>query len=81
MLFYFALFVVLYGLLFALPDLLAAARELPPGPAELTPEERARAEEVARRALSGRVPWIVAAAVATLGLAVWRGALPGLRRR
>jgi hypothetical protein len=78
---YFGLLVVFYGLLFALPDLIAAARALPPGPAELTPEERAQASEIARSALRGRVPWIAAAAFATLGLALWRGVLPGLRRQ
>jgi hypothetical protein len=72
--------VVFYGLLFALPDLLAAARALPPGPAELTPEERAHARAIAQNALRGRVPWVGAAAFVTLALAVWRGALPGLRR-
>ena len=71
MLFYFAGLVLLFGLVFALPDLLAAFRALPPGEGELTPAELERARETARDALSGRVP---------LGLGVWRGLLPGLRR-
>jgi hypothetical protein len=78
-LFYVAALVIAYGLLLALPDLLAGARALPPGPAELTPEELAQAREIARRAVAGRVPWAVAAALATFGLLVWRGWLPGVR--
>jgi hypothetical protein len=77
---YLAGLVLLFGLLFALPDLLAAAREIPPGEGELAPEELARAREVARRALSGRIPWVFAASVVTFALALWRGLLPGLRR-
>jgi len=73
--------VVAWGLAFALPDLLAAARELPPGPAELTPQELAHAREIAREALAGRVHYAVAAALVTFGLLVWRGWLPGLRER
>lgn len=80
MLFYFAGLVVLFGLVFALPDLLAAFRELPPGQGELTPAELARARETARSALAGRVPLVIGCAFVTLGLAVWRGILPGLRR-
>jgi hypothetical protein len=67
--------------LFALPDLLAAAREIPAGEGELSPEELARAREVARSALAGRIPWVFAASFVTLALAIWRGLLPGLRRR
>lgn len=80
MLFYFAGLVLLFGLVFALPDLLAAFRALPPGEGELTPAELERARETARDALSGRVPLVVACALVTLGLGVWRGLLPGLRR-
>jgi hypothetical protein len=80
LLLYFAVFVVGYGLLFALPSLLDAYRALPAGSGELTPEELARAEEAAHTALTGRVPVVVGAALVTLGLAVWRGLLPGLRR-
>jgi hypothetical protein len=80
-LFYLAALVVLFGLLFALPDLLAAAREIPAGEGELSPEELARAREVARSALAGRIPWVLAASFVTLALAIWRGLLPGLRRR
>jgi len=80
-LFYVAAFVIVYGLLFALPDLMAGARELPPGQAELTPEDLARAREIARDALRGRLLYAVAAALATFGLLVWRGWLPGVGAR
>jgi hypothetical protein len=76
-----AAFVIVYGLLFALPDLLAGARELPPGSGELTPEELARARDIARNALQGRVFYALAAALATFGLLVWRGWLPGVGAR
>lgn len=79
-LFYFAAFVLLFGVLFALPDLLAAFRALPPGAGELTPAELERARDAARGALAGRVPLVIGCAFVTLGLAAWRGALPGLRR-
>jgi hypothetical protein len=80
LLLYFAALVVAYGVLFALPSLLEAYRALPPGSGELTPEELERAREAARTALAGRVPLVVGAAFVTLALAVWRSALPGLRR-
>jgi Na+/proline symporter len=80
LLYFFAL-VVLFGILFALPDLLAAYRALPPGQGPLTPEELARAREVARGALRGRLPWVIAAALATVAAAARWGWLPGLRRR
>lgn len=78
-LFYVFALVVAWGLAFALPDLLAAARALPPGPEELTPEELAKAREVARSALAGKVLYVLAAALASFGLLVWRGWLPGVR--
>jgi hypothetical protein len=77
---YFAALVLLYGLLFALPALVTAFQQLPPAAGELTPEELATARETARSALAGRIPWVLAAALVTLGLALWRAALPGLRR-
>jgi hypothetical protein len=80
LLFYFFALVVLYGLLFALPALVDAYRSLPPGTGDLTPEELATARETARTALSGRVYYAVAAAAVTLGLGLWRNAIPGLRR-
>lgn len=70
---------IAFGLLLALPDLLAGARALPPGGAELSPEELAQAREIARRAVAGRLPYAVAAALASFGLLVWRGWLPGVR--
>ena len=79
-LFYVAGFFLLYAMLFALPDLLAGARSLPPGPEELTPEEMAKAQEIAREALSGGKVFIaLVAALATVGLGIWRNVLPGVR--
>jgi hypothetical protein len=77
---YFFALVVLYGLLLALPALVEAYAALPPGTGALTPEELAKAREAARAALTGRVPWTVAAAALTLGLLLWRNAIPGMRR-
>ena len=80
MIVYLAAFFVLYGLLFALPDLLQAAAELPPGPEELTPEELEQARGVAAQALSGgKIQLALMASVVTVGLAAWQQALPGLR--
>ena len=80
-LFYVAALVIGFCLLFALPELLAGARELPPGTGDLTPEELARAREIARSALQGRLPYALAAALATFGLLVWRRWLPGVRAK
>lgn len=77
LLLYLMVFFVLYGLLFAAPDLAPllgeAGRSLP------DEELQARAAEVTQSALRGKVPLALAAAVATTGLAAWRRALPGLR--
>jgi hypothetical protein len=79
-LFYVAGFFLLYAMLFALPDLLAGARALGPGPEELTPDEMARAREIARRAMGGgKLLIALVASLATVGFGVWRGALPGVR--
>lgn len=78
MLLYLFFFFFLFALIFQLPDLVAAARELPPG-GELTPEEREYAREVGRNALRGRIPLALGAAVVVTGLAIWRRVLPGLR--
>ena len=53
MLLYLAFFFFLFGMVFALPGLLEGARDLGPGPEELTPEELARARDTAREALQG----------------------------
>jgi hypothetical protein len=80
LLLYVAVFFLLYEMLFALPDLLAGARALGPGPDELTPEEMARAQEIARQSLSGgKVLLGLVASLATVGLGIWRRALPGMR--
>jgi hypothetical protein len=78
MLVYLLGFFLLFGLLFALPDLIAAARELPPG-GELTPEELEQARDVARSSLRGRIPVVFACAFLATALGAWRRLLPGLR--
>ena len=80
-LFYVAALSIVYALGLALPDLLAGARALPPGPAELTPAELAQARELARAAVTGRLHYALAAALATFGGLVWLRWLPGVRRR
>jgi hypothetical protein len=80
LLFYVAGFFLLYAMLFALPDLVAGARSLGPGPEELSPEELAQAREIARRAMGGgKVLIALVASLATVGFGVWRNALPGVR--
>ena len=79
-LFYVAGFFLLYAMLFALPDLVAGARALGPGPDELTPEEMERARQIARQALGGgKVLIALVASLATVGLGIWRHLLPGVR--
>jgi hypothetical protein len=77
----FGLF-ILFALLLALPDLLQAVQQLPPGPEELSEEELELAKQVARRALGGgRLFLAVGCAVVTLGLAAYLQVLPGLKRQ
>jgi hypothetical protein len=78
---WFAGFFLFFALLAILPQMLAAARELPDGPARLSPEELALARETARRAaLRGKLALAFALALAaTFGLG-WPGRLPGLGR-
>ncbi len=77
---YLVFFFVLFALLFALPDLIEGYRQLPPGPAQLTDEELGQAREIARRALGGgKLLAALAAATIAVGLASFRGSLPGLR--
>ncbi len=77
---YVAGFFVLFCLLLALPDLIAGARTLPAGQGDLTPEERALAEQIVRGALAGRIHWALAAAIVVVGMGAWTGRLPGLRK-
>jgi hypothetical protein len=80
MLLYLAFFFLLFGMLFALPDLLAGARQLGPGPEELTPEELAQARDAARGALAGgRLLVALGLAVIATGLGGFARVLPGLR--
>ncbi len=73
-------FTVVFALGFALPDLLAAARSLPPGDAKLSPEELEHARELTRQALAGGRVWLafLAAALAT-GFGAFTRRLPGMR--
>jgi hypothetical protein len=80
MLLYLFFFFFLFGLLLALPDLLEGARQLGPGPEELTPEELAQAREIAREALAGgRLLVALGLAVIATGLGGFARVLPGLR--
>ena len=80
MILYLAFFTALFALLLALPDLISAFRELPPGGATASPEDLERASEATRRALAGgRLYFALGAAVVCVGLAAWSRALPGLR--
>jgi len=77
---YLAFFFLLFGMVFALPDLLEGARNLGPGPEELSPEELARARDTARDALrGGRLLVALALAVIATGLGSYARILPGLR--
>jgi hypothetical protein len=77
---YLAGFFLLYAMLFALPELVAGARALGPGPDELTPEEMARARAIARQAMGGgKVLIALVAALASVGFGIWRNVLPGVR--
>jgi hypothetical protein len=80
LLYFFGLF-LLFALLLALPALIDALRELPPGEGPLTTAERELAARTAREALRGRVPYALIAALLVLSLGVWTRSLPGLRRR
>lgn len=74
-------FYVLFAMAFALPELLRAFRELPPGPAELTPEELEQARNVAREAMAqGRRVWVaLLSALLAVAAGIWLRWLPGFR--
>jgi len=77
---YLAFFFFLFAMIFALPDLLEGARNLGPGPEELTPEELARGRDATRDALQGgRLLVALALAVIATGLGAYARVLPGLR--
>jgi len=78
-LFYFFLFFVFFALLLALPALLDALRTLPQSAS--IEEQREAGAAIARRALAGRLPLAVVAALVALGVGGYVRALPGLRRR
>jgi hypothetical protein len=73
---YFFVFVVAWGLVLAAPDIAAGLRDLPPG---ADPTQAGR--ETVRKALEGRIPMAVGAAVVSLGALLWLRVLPGLRPR
>ena len=77
---YLAFFFLVFGMIFALPDLLEGARNLGPGPEELTHEEIAQARNTAREALrGGRLFVALGLAVIATGLGSYARLLPGLR--
>lgn len=77
---YVAAFTVLFGLMFALPGLVEGARQLGPGPAQLSPEEMAQARRIAAEAVGGgRLVVAFLAAALAVGVGVWARLLPGLR--
>lgn len=78
---YFGVFFVFFCFLLALPDLLAAARALPPREGPLTDAEREAGARVAAEALRGKLPLALVASCASIGLGAWTRALPGLRSR
>ncbi len=73
-------FTTLFALLFALPDLLHAAREAAAGQGELSEAELRRGREITRQALRGRMPWIFGAAFVLTALGAYSRRLPGLPR-
>jgi len=77
---YLLFFFFLFGMAFALPDLLEGAHQLAPGPEELSPEELSRARDTAQRALQGgRLFLALGLAVVATGLGSYARLLPGLR--
>ena len=77
---YLAFFFLVFGMTFALPDLLEGARNLGPGPEELSPEELDEARDIAREALrGGRLLLALGLAAIATGLGSYARVLPGLR--
>jgi hypothetical protein len=82
MIVYFAFFFVVFSLLMILPDLVGVIRDpdVAASGAQPSPEEmQARASEVARRAMRGKVLPAFGLSVAVTGVLTWYGRLPGLR--
>jgi hypothetical protein len=73
---YFVAFVIAWGLALSAPEIAAGFRELPPG---ADPAEAGRA--TVQRALDGRIPTAVGAAVISMGALLWLRVLPGLKPR
>jgi hypothetical protein len=73
---YVFFFFFLYCIVLALPDVVEAARSLPPQP---VPDEAQRSAEVWRQSLRGKVPFAFVAAVVTTGLGIYARVLPGVR--
>src|SRR3970282_1242148 len=71
---YLAGFFLLYALLFVAPELWRVLASMPPGP-----EQQEVAQRVAREAVRTRLGVVLAAAVATTGLAIYLRVLPGMR--
>lgn len=77
MLLYLAGFFLLYALLLVAPDLAPLLGDEGRGLAPEALQERSR--QVAQRAMQGKVPIALVASIATVALAAWRKALPGMR--
>lgn len=75
---YFALFVLVYGMLLVLPALwpLLSQPVAAGGEQQLMAEANALAREAAR----GRLGVVLLAAIATTGLGAWAGVLPGVKK-
>ena len=72
---YLSGFFLLYCLLFVAPELYEVMQNLPTGP-----EQEQAAQEAARQAVRPRLPYALAAALATTVVAARAGWLPGMRR-
>ncbi len=73
---YLCAFFFLYCLLIAVPALVEVARSVPPGP-----EQQEAAARAAQEVVQPRLWIALAASLATTGLGIYSGRLPGLRRR
>jgi hypothetical protein len=77
---YLAFFFLVFGMIFALPDLLELVRTIEPGPEGYTPDQRDAARDTAREALrGGRLYVALGLAVIATGLGSYARVLPGLR--
>ena len=71
---YLSGFFLLYCLLFVAPELYEVMQNVPPGP-----EQEQAAQEITHQVIRPRLPYALAAALATTVLAARAGWLPGMR--